>query len=76
MLVIRAVIHIMLVRIANIKDPDQTASSDLCLSCFGRQLVFKILEFLQYCTNKTVIFLKQTYIGKHFAFFHWQKKKF
>ena len=39
MLVIRAGIHKMLVRIANGEDPDQTASSDcsVCLGHFSRQ---------------------------------------
>ena len=37
----------MLVRIANREDPDQTASSTVGLSLFGRQIVFKILEHLQ-----------------------------
>ena len=40
----------MLVRIANMEDPDRTAFSDLglpvCLSFCGRQLLFKILEHL------------------------------
>ena len=44
----------MLVRIANGKDPDQTASSKAVISgsalfawdYFGRELVFKILEHL------------------------------
>ena len=43
MLVIRAGIHKMLVRIVNREDPDQTAF--LCLCLFGRQLVFRILEY-------------------------------
>ena len=53
MLVIRAGVHKMLVRIANREDPDQTASqkqSDLCLHCLSRlsgsQLVFLVLENL------------------------------
>ena len=52
MLVIRAGIHRMPVRIANREGPDQTASSEgvspVCLGLFGRKLVFKILEHLQY----------------------------
>ena len=44
----------MLVRIANVEDPDQTASSEAVWSgsalfvyaFFGRQVVFKILEHL------------------------------
>ena len=49
MLVFRAGIHKMPVRIANREDPGQTAEeSDLGLRClsrhFSRQLVFKILE--------------------------------
>ena len=52
MLVFRAGIHKMLVRIASREDPDQTASSEAVLSgsagLFGRQLVFKILEHLLY----------------------------
>ena len=35
MLVIRARIHKMLVRIANVKDPDQTAFSELELHCLS-----------------------------------------
>ena len=51
MLIFRAAISKMLVRIANRGDPDQTASnqSDLglrCLGLFGRELAFKILETL------------------------------
>ena len=45
MLVFRAGNHKMLVRIANRKDPDQTA---VCLGLFSRQLVFEILEHLPY----------------------------
>ena len=49
-MVIRAAIHKMLVRMANREDPDETASSDLGLSClsrpFSRKLVFKILDHL------------------------------
>ena len=50
MLVIRAGIYKMLVRIANREDPDQTLNkqSDLGLCClaslFGRYLVFEFLE--------------------------------
>ena len=49
MLVLRAGIHKMLVRIANREDPDQTAEqSDLGLPClsrhFGRKILFEILE--------------------------------
>ena len=46
-LVIRAGNHKMLVRMTNSEDPDQTFLSILiwvctvCLSCFGRQIVFK-----------------------------------
>ena len=36
MLVIKAGIHKMLVRIAKREDPDQTASSDLSLRCLSR----------------------------------------
>ena len=54
MLVFRAGIHIMLLRIANREDPDQTALSEAVWSgsalfvyaFFGRQLVFEILEHL------------------------------
>ena len=49
-MVIRAVIHKMLVRIANRKDPDLKKQSDLGLGywedLFDRQLVFVILEHL------------------------------
>ena len=49
----------MLVRIANMEDPDQTASSEssliwictVCLCLFGKQLVFKDLEHLPYLMN-------------------------
>ena len=49
----RARIHKMLVRIANREDPDQTASSliwvcTVCLGLFDEQLVFEILDPLQY----------------------------
>ena len=49
MLVFRAGIHQLLVRLANREDPEETASADYdlglhCLSRFGRQLVFEILE--------------------------------
>ena len=53
MLVIRAGIHKMFVRIANKEDFDQTVSEAgcsldfaVCLCLFSRQLVFKILEHL------------------------------
>ena len=54
MLVIKAGIHKLLVRIANWEDPDQTASLEAVWSgsvlsvyaLFGRQLVFRILENL------------------------------
>ena len=54
MLVIRADIHKKVNRIANREDPDQTASEEavwsgsalFCLSHFGKQLAFKILEHL------------------------------
>ena len=73
MLVFRAVIHKMLVRIANREDPDQTA--------FGRQLVYEILEHILYphcmflrenCTRKIACWLQalllKTYsIGNHSA---------
>ena len=45
MLVIRAGIYKMFVRIANREDPDQTASSD-CLGLVGRQVRFKIWAHL------------------------------
>ena len=52
MVVIKAEIHELLVRIANREDPDQTLASatvcTVCLCLFGRQLVFKILEHLSY----------------------------
>ena len=57
MMVFRAGIHKMLVRIANREEPDQNASlkADLGLPCrsrpFGQALVFKIFEHLTY-TNK------------------------
>ena len=45
MLVTRAGIHKMFVRIAESADPDQTAPVyAVCLVLFGRQLVFEILE--------------------------------
>ena len=50
----------MLIRMANRQDPDQTASeqSDLGLPCLSRllsrQLVFEILEHLQYCSRFTL----------------------
>ena len=51
--VITSGIHIMLVRIANREDPDQTASSEavwsgsaVCLGLFAWLLVFKILDQL------------------------------
>ena len=51
MLVIRAVIHKMLVRIAN-REGKQSDRDLHCLSrpFFGRQLVFNILECLLYVT--------------------------
>ena len=54
MLVFRAGIQIMLVRIADREDPDQTASSEagwvciVCLGRFGWQLVFEIVELKPY----------------------------
>ena len=49
MLVIRAGIHKMLLRIANREDSDQTASEvwvcTVFLSLFGRQLDVKILQY-------------------------------
>ena len=45
MLLFRAGIHKMLVKIAKRKDPGQTA---VCIGFFGRQLVFEILEHLLY----------------------------
>ena len=55
MLVIRAGIHEMLVRIRNREDLDQTAPRSslvwncvVCLGLFGRQRVFEILEHLPY----------------------------
>ena len=48
----------MLVGIANREEPDQTASSEVCAAClglFGRQLVFKILEHLQYSTKLMIL---------------------
>ena len=55
MLVSRAGIHKTGVRVANRKNPDQTASSEsvwsgsaLCVSAFNRQLVLEILEHLLY----------------------------
>ena len=51
MLVFRAGIQIMLVRIADREDPDQTASGWVCFVClgrFGRQLVFEIVEHKPY----------------------------
>ena len=50
-LVYRAGIHNTLVRIANMENPDQTASADVmfeCLDFFGRQLVLEIFEHLPY----------------------------
>ena len=48
MLVFRPGIYIMLVRIENREDPDQTAPSvcDVFLGIFGRQHAFEILENL------------------------------
>ena len=45
MQVIRTGIRIMLVKIANREDPDQSASSE---AFFARQLVLEILEHLLY----------------------------
>ena len=45
----------MLVGIANREEPDQTASSEVCAACLGRQLVFKILEHLPYATNLMIL---------------------
>ena len=44
MLVIMAETHKMLVRIANIEDPDQTASSDLGLHCLSKTFLQATLE--------------------------------
>ena len=66
MLVFRAGIHKMLVRIANREDPDQTASASseavwsrstlFVYSFFGRQLVFKILEHLPHLQKSQALF--------------------
>ena len=48
MLVIRAGIHQILVRLANSEDPDQTASS-VGLDHFGNQLAFKIFNIYRMC---------------------------
>ena len=55
MLDITARMHIMLVRITNSLDPDQTASGTalFALGLYGRQLVFGILE------HKFTVSLKQ-----------------
>ena len=58
MLVFKAGICKMLVRIANREEPDKTASSEVCAAClglFGRQLVFKILEHLPYSTKLMIL---------------------
>ena len=49
MLIFRAGIHLLLVRIAHREDPEEFASADSdlglhCLSRFGRHSVFEILE--------------------------------
>ena len=48
MLILRAGIHKMLIRIASKEDPDQSLIwvCTVCLGLFGRQLVFEILEHL------------------------------
>ena len=54
MFVIRAEIHKMLVKIANMEGPDQTASKELvwictvCLDLFCSHLIFEILKHLPY----------------------------
>ena len=51
MLVIKAFINKMLVRIANREDPDQRQPDlglHFCLGLFVKQLVFEILEHLPY----------------------------
>ena len=53
MLVIRAGIHKMLVRIVNREDPDQTEG------IFGRQLELEILEHLPYSDFKNFKNLEQ-----------------
>ena len=47
MLVIKAIIHKMLVMVANKEDPDQTASSDLFVYAFliGNKLILSVLNF-------------------------------
>ena len=53
---IRVAIHKMLVRKATRKDPDQTV---VCLGLFYMQLVYEILEYLQYtnCKLKGIVLL-------------------
>ena len=47
MLAVKAGIHKMLVRIANMEEPDkQSELGLLCLGLFSRQQVFKIIEDL------------------------------
>ena len=46
MLIIRAGIHNLIVRISNTEDSDQTASSDY-LGLFGRQQMFEILVIVE-----------------------------
>ena len=56
MLVNRAGIRKMLVRIANWEDPDQTMVFTVCLGLFGRQLVFKniyLTTFVCFSVKKT-----------------------
>ena len=47
-----SVIHNMCARIANMEDPDQSASAvcSVCLCLFDRQLVFEILEQIPKCS--------------------------
>ena len=64
MLVIKGVIHKMLIRKANREDPDQTASSEVCtvcLSLFGRHIVFEILVFKFFRTFTVIKSLKKVF---------------
>ena len=61
--IIRAGIHIMLIRIANREDPDQTASIWVCAICLGlvgRQLVLEILEHLLYVKKHKKSLMKKS----------------
>ena len=75
MLVFRAGIHKIRVKIANREDPDQTASLEasliwvcsVCLGLFDRQLVFGILEHIPYMkmTIPTAVKFHEKKYGSH-----------